>query len=219
VGQQPAVPQPQVPLKLSNFFTCLAHQLACISNCSSENPKPRPSSVCAPFFPSFSRCSASKYCSGCRRASKLIDGEQADEPGSRANERRRAAKFHRLDHHCLAVQRAAHSLVRQTRSHPLSLTMTNTGTRTQSLCYLVAMAIISPRPDIVDKMAVVNVQYHQLVQQLRPLAKHYVVHPKVCLSVSVFFLGASPHSWLRVWQAPAVSRELCTPMADCMWIW
>lgn len=32
--------------------------------------------------------------------------------------------------------------------------------------------------DVVDKMAVVNVQLHQLQDELRPVSHHYVLHPK-----------------------------------------
>ena len=40
-------------------------------------------------------------------------------------------------------------------------------------------AVLHCRGDILDKYAVMQVQYHNLTEQLWPLLKHYVVHPKV----------------------------------------
>ena len=37
------------------------------------------------------------------------------------------------------------------------------------------------RADTLDRFAVLQMQYQQLVAQLRPLAKHYMAYPKVCL--------------------------------------
>ena len=43
--------------------------------------------------------------------------------------------------------------------------------------------------DLVDKMAVMNVQLQQLKEEVRPVAHHYALHPK---SVSVQYAGTLP---------------------------
>lgn len=49
------------------------------------------------------------------------------------------------------------------------------------------------RTDALDRFAVLQVQWQQLAAQLRPLAKHYVAHPKVLLLKG---LGPENVGWL-----------------------
>ena len=37
-----------------------------------------------------------------------------------------------------------------------------------------------PRPNVLERFAVMNAQLHSISGQMVPLMEHYIVHPKVC---------------------------------------